>query len=327
MEDAGLQKPGNRIRVSVICNAFNQQAYIRETLESLVSQQTDFAYEILVHDDASTDQTPAIIREFAEKYPDLVRPLFQAENQYSKGARIYLDIQIPRARGDYLALCEGDDYWTDPLKLQKQLDAMERHPELDLCAHAASMVAADTKVFLRTLGPGTETRVIPVEEVIRGGGGFVATNSLFFRKSAYDRVPAFRRSFPFDYAMQIHGALRGGLLYLADNMSAYRVSAQGSWTVTIRKDLSQRVAFENRKLAMLQILDRETEGRYHAVIAETADQVEFNLLRYTDNCPEMMKPRWKPFRKKLPPKMRAHILLVARCPGLLGLYQKAKGKS
>ena len=121
--------------VSVLCTAYNHEEYIRDALESIVSQQTDFPFELLVNDDASTDGTAAIIREYAEKYPDIVRPFYQEKNLYSQDIDIYYAVFFPNARGKYVAFCEGDDYWTDPTKLQRQVDFLEVHPEYSACVH------------------------------------------------------------------------------------------------------------------------------------------------------------------------------------------------
>lgn len=109
--------------------------YIKDALEGFVSQKTNFNYEVLIHDDASTDNTADIIREYERKYLELIKPIYQKENQYSKGVNITSTFHLPRLKGRYVALCEGDDYWTDSGKLQRQFDAMEAHPELDICAH------------------------------------------------------------------------------------------------------------------------------------------------------------------------------------------------
>ena len=128
------------ILVSVICEVYNHEPYLRECLEGFVMQQTNFLYEILIHDDASTDGSVAIIREYEQKYPNLFKPIYQKENQYSKGVSIWRDIQIPRAQGKYIAICEGDDYWTDPLKLQKQVDILEADETLMACCTDCSVV-------------------------------------------------------------------------------------------------------------------------------------------------------------------------------------------
>ena len=118
--------------VSIVCESYNHGPFLRQCLQGFVSQKTDFPFEILIHDDASTDNSADIIREFEAAYPALFKPIYQVENQYSKGVHIWARIQFPRAKGKYIALCEGDDYWTDPLKLQKQVDYMESHPEISL---------------------------------------------------------------------------------------------------------------------------------------------------------------------------------------------------
>lgn len=119
----------NDILVSISCATYNHESYIRQCLEGFVMQKTNFEFEILIHDDASTDGTTTIIREYVDKYPNLIKPIFQTENQYSKGVPISQTYNWPRARGKYIALCEGDDYWTDPYKLQKQVDFLEANPE------------------------------------------------------------------------------------------------------------------------------------------------------------------------------------------------------
>jgi glycosyltransferase involved in cell wall biosynthesis len=104
-------------------------------MDGFMMQKTAFPYEALIHEDASTDKTADIIREYEAQYPDIIKPIYQAENQYSKGIRISVTYQFPRAKGKYIALCEGDDYWTDPDKLQKQIDFLEAHPDYNLCSH------------------------------------------------------------------------------------------------------------------------------------------------------------------------------------------------
>ena len=125
------------VEVSVVCNAYNHEKYIRSALEGFAMQKTSFPFEVLVHDDASTDRTAEIIREYEIKYPDIIKPIYSTENQYSKNDGSLSQIQNGRVQGKYIALCEGDDYWTDPLKLQKQYDLLESHPEIDICATAA----------------------------------------------------------------------------------------------------------------------------------------------------------------------------------------------
>ncbi|MGB4079367.1 MAG: glycosyltransferase family A protein [Prolixibacteraceae bacterium] len=115
--------------VSICCLTYNHEAYIKDAINGFLIQKTTFKVEIFIHDDASTDGTAEIVRDFADKYPDVIFPILQTENQYSKGVGPLTNYVFPRARGKYIALCEGDDYWTDPLKLQKQVEFLEENEE------------------------------------------------------------------------------------------------------------------------------------------------------------------------------------------------------
>jgi len=117
------------VLASVCCITYNQENFIREAIDSFLIQDTDFPFEVIVHDDASTDGTTEIVLEYERKYPRLVRTIIQTENQYSQGGLINPRFVFPKARGKYIAICEGDDYWTDRTKLQKQVMFLESNPE------------------------------------------------------------------------------------------------------------------------------------------------------------------------------------------------------
>lgn len=122
------------IAVSICCITYNQASYIRKCLDGLIMQKTNFKYEIIIHDDCSTDGTTDIVKEYADKYPDLIVPIIQSVNQYQKGnKRILASYVFPIAKGKYYAICEGDDYWIDPLKIQKQVDFLDLHPDVGMC--------------------------------------------------------------------------------------------------------------------------------------------------------------------------------------------------
>lgn len=139
--------------VSILCDTYNHEKYIAHALESFLMQKADFSFEILVHDDASTDATPDIVREYSKKYPNLIKPILQTENQYSKGINILQTIQFPRANGKYIAVCEGDDYWIDSNKLQLQVNWLENHPEDVGCVHKYIVVDENENIQnIRTFG-------------------------------------------------------------------------------------------------------------------------------------------------------------------------------
>lgn len=154
-------KENNDILVSVCSITYNHAPYIRQCLDGILMQQTDFKYEIIIHDDCSTDGTTEIIREYAAKYPHLFVPIFQTENQYSKGVRgMFATFVFPCAKGKYVAMCEGDDYWIDPLKLQKQVDFLEANPEYSLCFHRVKTIyekGCNGKDIFAHVSPGEYT--------------------------------------------------------------------------------------------------------------------------------------------------------------------------
>lgn len=122
------------VEVSIICVTYNHKKYIHQCLDNMLNQKTNFKYEIIVHDDASTDGTTEIVKEYAEQYPNIVKLILQKKNQYSCGKWI-TELALPKAKGKYLAFCDGDDYWCDESKLQKQFDYMEAHGDCSICFH------------------------------------------------------------------------------------------------------------------------------------------------------------------------------------------------
>ena len=132
----------NKPLVSISCITYNHSRFIKQCLDGFLMQQTDFDFEVLIHDDASTDGTQEIIKAYQENYPEIIKPILQSENQYSKGVKPFIKYLFPASQGKYIALCEGDDYWTDPLKLQKQVDFLEGNPDCSFCFTRA------TKVFV-----------------------------------------------------------------------------------------------------------------------------------------------------------------------------------
>lgn len=286
------------IKVSVICNTYNHEEYIGQALESIVNQKTNFPFEILVHDDASTDKTAEIIREYEKKYPDLIFPIYQTENQHSKKVKIGQTIQFPRARGKYTAFCEGDDYWTDNNKLQKQYDALEAHPEVDICAHGAIKIK-DGRIA-GYVKPKNEDCVIPFNDVILGGGGFVATNSLMWRSEVILKSTPMTDILYMDIVWQLQGSIRGGMLYLDDVMSAYRIAVKNSWTQRIVKSPEKFLVHTKIVNNMFRALDEYTEYKYSDAINKKILRNEFHILCVTHDYVAASDKKYSSVYSKLP---------------------------
>ena len=133
--------------VSISCLTYNHAPYLRQCLDGFVMQITSFPIEILIYDDASGDGTQNIIEEYQKKYPDIIKPIYQTENQYSKGVKVGFVYNYSRAKGEYIAFCEGDDYWTDPYKLQKQIDFLECYSDYVICSHRYRICLKEEKVM------------------------------------------------------------------------------------------------------------------------------------------------------------------------------------
>ena len=130
------------ILVAINCLVYNHEPYLRDCFEGFVMQKTNFRFVAVVHEDCSTDNSAAIIREYAEKYPEIFRPIFETENQWGKhddSINKIMNDAIAATGAKYVAMCEGDDYWTDPYKLQKQVDFLEVHPDYSMCCHGADV--------------------------------------------------------------------------------------------------------------------------------------------------------------------------------------------
>lgn len=288
----------NKVMVSIECTAYNHEKYIAEALDSLLMQKTDFAYEILVHDDASTDRTAEIIKRYEQQYPEIVKPIYQTVNQYSQNLPFEIT-NLERAQGKYIAICEGDDYWVDPEKLQRQVDYMEAHPECSMCVHAAEKVSAVTKKRVAAVRPAHRNKIFSVEEVIEGGGELFATNSIMYSRERMPKMPDFYLNTSFgDYPIAIYGALSGTVYYMDRNMSAYRVAVQGSWTDLQLADLAGKQKHLQEVADLLDEVNAYTNFAYDAVIRRTKKRNRFYVLLKQLKIKETMKKDYRQFYAK-----------------------------
>lgn len=214
------------IVVSVRCTVYNHGPFLRQCLDGIIMQQADFRYEAFVHDDASTDESAAIIREYADKYPDIIKPYFEKENLYSKkdGRFRALTYSPSYLRGKYISLCEGDDYWTDPLKLQKQVSYLETHPECAMVFGNALEHWEGTNKPDRIFSNLTDRDYDP-DETSRGW--IIPTATVMFRREVlntelYAKFSADRKIITGDLPLWLTCATVGTLHGFSDIFSVYR---------------------------------------------------------------------------------------------------------
>lgn len=262
------QNKENSIKVSITALAYNQEGYVRQAIESFVSQVTDFDFEILINDDCSTDGTAAIIKEYEDKYPGKVIGVYHEENQYQKGIKPGVALR-QMARGKYIAFCECDDYYTDNYKLQKQVDYMDSHPECSLCVHAVTTVDSYGNPTPKLVRHNVGTRDYTAGEVISLGENNFPTNSMMIRKENDGHYPDFYYNCPVgDYPMQVYMSFLGSVHYIDEFMSCYRINADSSWTNRIQSSDERTLNMYSKMIASLEGMDSFSEGKYHKEISD-----------------------------------------------------------
>lgn len=286
----------DEVKVSVICITYNHEDYIRDALEGFVTQKTNFRFEVLIHDDASTDGTADIIREYEAKYPELICAVYQTENQHSKGVPISRTFLEPLAKGAYIAWCEGDDFWCDPCKLQKQFDYMEAHPECNICASRA--VFADHDTGRCTIRPKQAMdRVYTIEETIMLGGLFFATATFFMRRHIYIDLPeCFRTRYFGDLQLLIYGSEGGGCYAMQDVMTVYNNKRKGSYTERTWKDVEFRNTINEHALQMFERINQYYDYKYDDAIQNRIRHYQYRILKSQGKLDEIQGDEYAEYR-------------------------------
>lgn len=266
----------DNIKVTIICITYNHEKYIGKTLESFVRQKTDFKYEIIVHDDASTDGTAEIIRDYEKAYPDLFKCIYQSENQYSKNIDIFNWFIYKHVHGKYIALCEGDDYWCDYNKLQYQYDILEKNLNYCMCTHLVKCCNED----------GTNnSRIIPesyyglkqdemldsfkVAHLLWECGGYPFHTSSYFIKSDIILENYInnwtKESRDIDYIKS--SIIEGGIVYINKAMSVRRLDSIDNWNSRMKaQGRSAWINLTKKDIIADEKFDKFTNYKYHSII-------------------------------------------------------------
>jgi glycosyltransferase involved in cell wall biosynthesis len=250
--------------VSIWCVTYNHEKYIRDAIEGFLMQKTNFNFEIVIHDDASTDGTIDILMEYEKKYPELIRVIYETENQYSKFSnppKFFFSVMQRELRGKYIAMCEGDDYWIDTNKLQMQVDYMENHPDCVMTGHDIWMLNCQTGSKDRLMIFSREMDIL-AEQFI-GGTGDIATVSLMFRSDMLDMDDFFLNTKVGDDPLKLYCFTKGSIHYFDRPMSVYRyLSNAESWSSTQINDLNSCFSFEANQYVLFKKYNMYTNGVY-----------------------------------------------------------------
>ncbi len=316
------REESNSIGVSISCITFNQHNYIRKTLEGFISQKTSFTYEILIHDDASTDGTAEIIREYEKKYPQLFKVIYQSDNQYSKGVDVHC-FNMSRAKGKYVAFCEGDDYWNCNTKLQEQYDALEREYSCSVCVHDVRCIDRDG-IKLSKFFPGIslpEGIILSQQyvefEMVRKPWLF-QTSCYFIRNEVIreylEKKPPFVKEYCVgDLPMMLFSLLKGNCYYIKKEMSCYRKNSGGMMS-NIRDNNNRAIAYYTRMSDGHMMFDEYTKGRFHSLCVYGSKVFEIQKLKHQGNFREICKSKYKEQYRRLNLQNRLLIRVGCVCP-------------
>ena len=316
------------IMVSVLCTAYNQERYIRKCLEGFIKQKTKFKFEVLINDDASTDNTASIIREYEQRYPDIIKAFYQPVNLYSQHKPIESDVLFPKAKGKYIALCEGDDYWVDASKLQKQVDAMEKHPECIFCTCRARIIRENgsyTNRFLPSVK--IKTGVISSEEFLEISvydifqrNGFMVRSS--FLKEYYTSIPCFRKVCKVgDVPMRLYFGSSGPSYYYSDVFVNYRIGSSSSISKEFNSSIQSHLNMMDNLNLTYEEFDKYTDGRYHHICKKRILTNEFMKLYWRGEYKRLLSKEYSEVFAHRSIRVRINIILSVLFPKS---YQYAK---
>ena len=265
------------ILVSIVCITYNHEKYIRDTLEGIINQKVSFGYEVIVHDDASTDRTAEIIKEYEEKNPHIFRCIYRKENRTSKEGVAWERELYRMCRGKYIALCEGDDFWIDYHKLQIQVEWMENHPEYIMTAHNALRLNCGTGECV-SINPYEENRELFPRDIILQKDGNLPTASLVMRHDIKEIESFYYKCGIGDFVLQLFCISKGRVYYFDRIMSVYRFNHEGSWwSGTINSEEKYIIHY----IKMIRLFDEYSiyvKGEYDEWLEEAKQNCLWGIL-------------------------------------------------
>ncbi len=321
------------VLVTIQCVTYNQEVYIRQCLEGLISQKTDFHFQILVHDDASTDGTAQIIRQYEQQYPQLIKGIYEEENLYSRGGfQAIMKVLSENSQGKYVAYCEGDDFWTDSYKLQKQVDVMEAHQAV-LCTHQVRSVREDGEKTERLLPKISESFVKDTKEFIPflfsygNSSCFVFQACSFLMKRDLMEFPGGRPQFMElcdvgDVPVVLYLGANGTVAYLAEEMACYRLASKSSWSKSMRHDRKRVLRHEERMCSCFEEYKNYTEHRFDPWIDGNILKTRFNMLMQQGDYQKIMEEPYRSVWTSMPEEKKRIIWRHCRHPFLMKWYNR-----
>lgn len=283
--------------VAIRCITYNHEPYLKDALEGFIMQKTDFPFVAIVHDDASTDKTAEVLKEYAERYPDIIFPIYEQENQYSTGTGIItkiMDSATNATGAEYIALCEGDDYWIDRNKLQKQVSFLQSNPEYSICT--TNTYELKNNILQNSKWNNLNNQELKIEDVILNGGNYIATGTICFPIKYYKNKPnEMNNLYVGDYPLQIYLSHIGKAIKLKEITNVYRKLVQGSWSLNqknLRFDYNKKQKEIKKELTLLNTMNKVTNNKYNKIF-----NLKINRLFFISYIPFSAKYTLKAFIK------------------------------
>lgn len=314
----------NQPLVSVRCATYNHEKYIAQALDSFLMQDTNFPFEIVVHDDASTDKTADIIREYEAKYPKIIKPIYETENQFSKHDGSLRKILNNACKGKYIAYCEGDDFWCDSHKLQKQYEALEEHPECSLCTHIVQAVSEEGFPIERQdpppnfFQPSIIDQFSLVKKIIAKHTHPLQTSSYFLRKTILLENNVFF-NFPGNGDEKILRLCikEGKFFFISSIMSCYRYESIGSWTSRTVHNKSKYTNLLSNTIKLNNLFDEFSDYKFHQYIEMGNRRIRFEMILHERLFKKLLATQNKDLLKDLGTKQRFFYKALAIMPTIL----------
>lgn len=318
----------NDIMVSVLCLVYNHEKYLRKCLDGFVMQETDFKYEVIINDDASTDASADILREYEAKYPDIFKVIYQTENQYSKKKSVINGIYA-KAQGKYIAFCEGDDYWTDPHKLQEQVDILENNPDCHLCTHKTVCCTENGEPIDKAYPSfHLNSGMITSEKFLK-----MFAKSHFIHLCSYMIDARFIHRYyppwepekrvipsPFsDASCCMFYACVGNIYYIDKQMSCHRMGSEEGWTERFNKSgISSRVERKMYGIHKAEALDKFSDYKYHDAFSEWIFGKYCFIADITDDYSILLKGENKKVLKRIgSPQFKMRVYFSTMFPHIM----------
>ncbi len=312
--------------ITVVVMTYNHKDYIKQALESILSQKIRVDFDILIHDDCSDDGTYQILLDYQKRHPNKIRIIRQEERRFLiEGFNMMIfNHVVPNINSKYVAYCDGDDYWCDDLKLQKQYDFMESHPDYSMCFHCAYQLRPNndmsSKWFIKDEGD------LGLDDLINENPGIpIATSSLFVKSHIFKSFSEWRKRYPVeDLPLYMTAALEGKIHRIKDIMCVYRQFSTGSWSYQNSKNQMRLISHQEDLIKAATFFNKETDYKYQNLVTNHISGCEFRIALLKRDFRAIFSKKNKCFIKRMSRKERFSLKLQYRLPCLYNKLHKNK---